>query len=386
MPPRRTAPLTPIPLVDLYAQYLTIKGEIDRAISCVIEESSFILGRHVEEFERQFAAYCGAKYCVALNSGTSALHLALLGVGVGPGSEVITVPNTFVATVEAIQMAGARAVFVDVDPETSTMNPGLLERSITGATRAIVPVHLYGQPAAMGPIREIARRHGLSVIEDACQAHGARYKGKPVGTLGDAGCFSFYPGKNLGAYGEGGCIVTNRKDIAEKARILRDHGQTRKHAHRMKGFNYRMEGLQGAVLGVKLKHLDRWNAQRARAAELYDRFLTSPRIKKPSRADQTTHVYHLYVIRTPFRNELMQRLKAHKIATAVHYPVPIHLQAAYKDLGYARGDFPVAEYLASRILSLPLYPELSETQIETVARTLEKELERILSARKRTSG
>ncbi len=375
-----------IPLVDLYAQYLTIKDEIDQAIAQVVRESAFILGRFVEAFEDSFASFCGATYCVALNSGTSALHLALRALGIGPGSEVITVPHTFVATVEAIEMAGARPVFVDIEPETYTLNPEQLERAITPATKAIIPVHLYGQPAAMDSICTIARRHGLKVIEDACQAHGARYKNKRVGTWGDAACFSFYPGKNLGAYGEAGCIVTNSKSIAEKARILRDHGQRKKHDHCMKGFNYRMEGLQGAILGVKLKYLDRWNIQRAKAACLYDRLLTSPLIQRPVIGEQRDHVYHLYVIQTAFRDELKQRLATHGISTAIHYPVPVHLQSAYKHLGYKRGAFPVAEQCAKRILSLPLYPELAETDIERVARIIIRELQTLhaeISARTR---
>jgi dTDP-4-amino-4,6-dideoxygalactose transaminase len=362
-----------IPLVDLRAQYLAIKTDIDAAIGRVFDTGQFVLGEEVEAFEREFAQYSGATDGVALNSGTSALHLALLAAGVKAGDEVITVPFTFVATVAAIGYIGARAIFVDIDPATYTMDPALLERAITSRTKAIVPVHLYGQPADMDPILEIAARHNLAVIEDACQAHGAAYKGRPVGSLGDAACFSFYPGKNLGAYGEGGMVVTRNPSMAKTIRMLRDWGQDRKYHHVMKGFNYRMEGLQGSILRVKLRHLETWTEKRRLHAREYRRQLTDSGLNPPVEAPYARHVYHVYAVRTPDRVSLQRTLHAHGVASGIHYPVPVHLQPAYADLGYGPGDFPESERAANEVLSLPMYPELSHTDIELVTAGLRKE-------------
>ena len=362
-----------IPLVDLRAQYLSIKSEIDAAMARVMETGQFVLGDEVEAFEREFADYCGAADGIALNSGTSALHLALLAAGVRPGDDVITVPFTFVATVAAIGYIGARAVFVDVDPATFTMDVTQLEAAITPRTRAVVPVHLYGQSADMGPILAIARRHNLVVIEDACQAHGAAYNGQPIGSLADAACFSFYPGKNLGAYGEGGMVVTSRPDIAREVRMLRDWGQDRKYHHVLKGFNFRMDGLQGAVLRVKLRHLETWTRARRAHAREYDRLLADSGLQTPVEAPYARHVYHVYAVRTGERANLQRTLQANGIGSGIHYPVPVHLQPAYADLGYGPGDFPQAERAANEVLSLPMYPELSHTTIEMVAAAIRQE-------------
>lgn len=355
-----------IPLVDLRGQYLGIKREVDAAIGRVLDSGQYVLGEEVEAFEREFADYSGGSHGVAVNSGTSALHLALLAAGVGPGDEVITVPFTFVATAAAIGYVGARPVFVDIDPDTFTIDVTRLEPALTSRTKAIVPVHLYGQPADMDPILEIAARHNLAVIEDACQAHGARYKGRRVGSIGDAGCFSFYPGKNLGAYGEGGIVVTNSAAIARQVRMLRDWGQDRKYHHVLKGYNYRMEGLQGSVLRVKLRRLERWTeARRARARD-YGELLNRSDVQAPEEAPYACHVYHVYAVRAPDRSALQRALQANGIGTGIHYPVPVHLQPAYADLGFRPGDFPQAERAANEVLSLPMYPELSHTDLELV--------------------
>jgi dTDP-4-amino-4,6-dideoxygalactose transaminase len=362
-----------IPLVDLRAQYLTIKSDIADAIGRVLDTGQFVLGEEVEAFEQEFAAYQGASHGIALSTGTSALHLALIAAGVGPGDEVITVPFTFVATVAAVGYVGARAVYVDIDPATFTMDATLLERAITSRTKAIIPVHLYGQPADMDPILEIAQRHGVKVIEDACQAHGAAYKGRPVGALGDAGCFSFYPGKNLGAYGEGGMVVTNDAATARKIRMLRDWGQNRKHHHVLKGFNYRMEGMQGSILRVKLRHLDRWTeARRTHAAE-YRRLLRDSGVEIPIEAPYARHVYHVYAVRTQDRATLQRTLQSNGIGTGIHYPVPVHLQPAYEDAAYGPGDFPHAERAANEVLSLPMYPELSFTNVEMIVAAVKEQ-------------
>jgi dTDP-4-amino-4,6-dideoxygalactose transaminase len=361
-----------IPLVDLRVQYLSIKPEIDAAIARVLETGQFVLGAEVEGFEREFAEYCGASEGVAVNSGTSALHLALLAAGVGAGDEVITVPFTFVATTAAICYTGAKPVFVDIDPTTFTMDVTKIEAAITSRTKALLPVHLYGQAADMDPILEIAKRHGLAVIEDACQAHGARYKGKPVGALGDSGCFSFYPGKNLGAYGEGGILVTNRPTVAKEVRMLRDWGQEKKYHHVLKGFNYRMEGFQGAILRVKLRRLADWTAARRAHATDYNRLLTGAGVGTPVEAAYAEHVYHVYAVRTTDRETLARTLHSNGVSTGIHYPVPVHLQPAYADLGHVRGDFPESERAADEVLSLPMYPELSRTHIEQVAAVLQQ--------------
>jgi dTDP-4-amino-4,6-dideoxygalactose transaminase len=362
-----------IPFVDLRRQYVSIKSDIDAAVAGVLENGQFVLGPEVEAFEREFAQMCDAREAVAVNSGTSALHLALLACGIGPDDEVITVPFTFVATTAAIVYCGARPVFVDVDPKTFTMDVSQIEAAITSRTKAILPVHLYGQPADMDPILDIAKRHGLAVIEDACQAHAALYKGRPVGSIGDAGCFSFYPGKNLGAYGEGGLLVTNRADVAKKARMLRDWGAERKYHHVLKGFNYRMEGFQGAILRVKLRHLAAWTDARRANAAVYNQLLADSGLGLPQEADYARHVYHVYAVRTNDRAGLERTLKANGVATGIHYPVPVHLQPAYADLGYCEGDFPESERAAREVLSLPMFPELTHTEIEIVCAAVKQE-------------
>ena len=356
-----------IPLIDLQAQYRAIKPEIDAAVLEVLGSGRFALGPAVDRFERAFADYCGAAEAVGVNSGTSALHLALLAAGVRPGDEVITVPFTFVATVAAIEHAGARPVFVDVDPDFYTMDPARLEAAITPRTRAIVPVHLYGQSADMRPILDVARHRGLTVIEDACQAHGAEYQGRRCGSIGTLGCFSFYPTKNLGAYGEGGAVVTGDRELAARIRRLRSWGETTRYEHETRGFNCRMDGLQGAILDVKLGHLDAWIEARRAHAAAYARCLADTAAVVPRPRDEARHVYHVYAVRVPQRDALRARLADAGVQTAIHYPIPLHLQPAYRDLGYARGDFPVAERLAGEVLSLPMFPELTERQIEIVA-------------------
>ncbi len=359
-----------VPYLDLKAQYRTIKPEIETALSRVLESCQFVLGPEVTSFEQDFAAYCGSKECIAVNSGTSALHLALLAAGVGPGDEVITVPFTFVASVAAILYAGARPVLVDIDPRSFTMDPVALERAITPRTKAIMPVHLYGQPADMDPIMQTARRRGLVVIEDAAQAHGAKYKGRAVGSIGDMGCFSFYPGKNLGAYGEGGAVTTSNPEYAKTVRMLRDWGQDRKYHHSLRGFNYRMEGFQGAVLGVKLRHLEKWTEARRAIARQYNTLLADCGVDLPMEMPWARHVFHVYTLRTEDRDGLQKALAASGIQTGIHYPVPVHMQPAYSDLGYGRGAFPQAEEAARTVLSLPLYPELPPESVVEVARSL----------------
>jgi dTDP-4-amino-4,6-dideoxygalactose transaminase len=359
-----------IPIVDLKAQYHSIKADIDAAVGRVLESAQFILGEEVAAFEREFAQSCGASEAIGLNSGTSALHLALLAAGVGAGDEVITVPFTFVASVAAIQYAGARPVLVDIEPKTFTIDPSRIEQAITPTTKAIIPVHLYGQTADMAPIVEIARARGIAVVEDAAQAHLAEYRGRRAGVLGDLATFSFYPGKNLGAYGEGGAVVTNNPEYASQVRLMRSWGEKRRYEHSIKGFNYRMEGMQGAILRVKLRHLEAWTEARRRHAASYDRLLAGSGLALPYARPDSRHVYHCYTIRTPRRDEVRAQLDARGIQTGVHYPVPVHLQPAYADLGYRRGDFPVAETVATDVLSLPVYPELREDQIAAVAEAL----------------
>jgi dTDP-4-amino-4,6-dideoxygalactose transaminase len=355
-----------IPFVDLKAQYRAIKPEVDAAILSVLESCEFTLGSEVTAFEGEFAAYCQATHGIGVNSGTSALHLALLAAGVGPGDEVITVPFTFIATVSAIAYTGATPVFVDIDPETFTMNVAAIEAAITPRTKAIIPVHLYGRPADMDPIMEIARRRGIVVIEDAAQAHGAEYRGRRVGSLGDMACFSFYPGKNLGAYGEGGIVVTDSPEYTRTLRMLRDWGAEKKYQHVLKGYNYRMEGIQGAVLRVKLRHLDRWTEGGRAAAARYDELLMDGGVATPAPAAGDRHVYHIYAVRTDRRQELQEALGAEHIHTGVHYPIPVHLQPAFADLGYRAGCFPHAERAAHEVLSLPMFPELTAEQTAAV--------------------
>jgi len=359
-----------VPFLDLKAQYQRIKAEIDPAIARVLESAQFILGGEVAAFEEEFARYCSADQAVAVNSGTSALHLALLAAGISPGDEVITAPLTFVATVASIQYAGARPVLVDIERETCTIDVNQVEAAITPRTRAIVPVHLYGQPADMDPILEIARRHDLVVIEDAAQAHGAEYKGQRVGSIGDIGCFSFYPGKNLGAYGEGGAVTTKDPAYARTIRMLRDWGQEQKHEHQLPGYNYRMDGIQGAVLRVKLRHMADWNEARRAHALSYGHLLADSNLVLPREMPERKHVYHVYGVQVSDRPAVQAGLQAKGVSTGIHYLFPIHLAPAYSDLGYEKGDFPVAEGMAERELSLPIYPELEPPQIEYVAKAL----------------
>ena len=356
-----------IPFVDLKAQYRSIKEEVDAAIQGVLDSCQFTLGEEVVSFEKEFAAWCHAAHGIGVNTGTSALHLALLATGIGRGDEVITVPFTFVATVSAIDYTGARPVFVDICPQSFTMDPSTIEAAITPRTKAIIPVHLYGQPADMDPILDIARRHGLKVIEDACQAHGARYKGRPAGSIGDMGCFSFYPGKNLGACGEGGMVVTDDPVHARTIRMLRDWGAEKKYQHELKGFNFRLEGIQGAVLRVKLRHLDHWTELRRAAAARYGALFAGSEVQTPATMAYARHVWHLYVIRHPQRQALQDALAAQGIQTGIHYPTPVHLLPAFAELGHRKGDFPHAERAAAEVLSLPMFPELSVAQAEAVA-------------------
>jgi dTDP-4-amino-4,6-dideoxygalactose transaminase len=356
-----------VPFLDLKAQYESIKDEVAAAIQQVLDSSAFAGGPFVEQFEKEFASFCQCEHATGVGSGTEALWLSLLALGVGPGDEVITVPNTFIATAEAISFCGAKPVFVDIDEHTHTMNSALLDAAITPQTKAIVPVHMFGQMADMDPIMEIAQSYGLYVIEDACQAHGAEYRGRMAGSIGDAGCFSFYPGKNLGAYGEAGAIVTNNTKLADKVKMLRDHGQPQKYIHAMVGWNARMDGLQGAILSVKLKHLPNWNETRRQNAEIYNRLLSEiDGFILPHEADYAKHVYHIYAIRTSEREKLMNYLAKRRLYCGIHYPVPLHLQEAYRTQNLAEGSFPIAESTATELLSLPMYPELSKEQIEHI--------------------
>jgi dTDP-4-amino-4,6-dideoxygalactose transaminase len=356
-----------VPFLDLWSQHLPLMSEFNQAIQEVIESSAFAGGRFVTAFEEEFAAYGEVPYAIGVGSGTEALWLSLLASGVGAGDEVITVPSTFMATAEAITYCGARPVFVDVDEQTYTMNPDALKPALTAKTKAIIPVHLFGQPADMDPILEFGRDHGLHVIEDACQAHGATYKGKRVGTFGDTACFSFYPGKNLGAFGEAGAIVTNSAELDEKIRILRDHGQERKYFHSVVGWNCRMDGIQAAVLRIKLRQLEATNQRRRNHAAQYDTGLREcESVITPAQASYAQHVYHIYAIRVSNRDETIRSLTDQGIATGIHYPVPVHLQEAYQSLGYTRASFPIAERCAAEFVSLPMYPELTHSQIEQV--------------------
>jgi dTDP-4-amino-4,6-dideoxygalactose transaminase len=360
-----------IPLVDLRAQYISIKPEIDAAIAGVLESAQFINGREVALFEEEFAAYCGVKHAIGVGNGTDALSLALTSLGVGPGDEVVTAVNTFTATAEAISSVGAVPVFVDVDPVHYTMDTQALEAAITPCTAAIIPVHLYGQPSQMEEICSIAGRYGLYVVEDAAQAHGASYRGRPMGSWGHMACFSFYPGKNLGAYGDAGAVVTNDQELADKVRMLHDHGRANKYVHETIGMNSRMDTLQAAVLRVKLGHLPEWTFQRRQLATLYSAALAEIEWAiPPQEMDGGSHAYHLYVIQSEHRDALRDHLDAEGIATGIHYPLPLHLQPAYRHLGYHEGQFPVAESLANRMLSLPMYPELPESAITQIVASI----------------
>ncbi len=359
-----------IPLVDLKAQYRSIKAEVDAGVARVFESGQFVLGKEVAAFEGEFAAYCGARHAVATNSGTSALHLSLLAAGIGAGDEVITTPFTFVASVAAILYAGARPVLVDIERESFNIDPTLIDRAITPRTKAVLPVHLFGQSADMDAILEVAQRHRLSVIEDAAQAHGAEYKGRRVGPLGELGCFSFYPGKNLGAYGEGGIVVTNNAEHARKIRLLRSWGEERRYEHQIHAFNYRMEALQGAILRVKLRHLDAWNAARRAHAAAYTQLLAGSGVATPKEMPYARHVYHIYAVRSQERDAVHRALAGRDIQTGIHYPTPVHLTPAYSNLGYRAGDFPVAEEASREVLSLPVYPEMTQAQQESVAEAI----------------
>lgn len=356
-----------IQFVDLAAQYQQIKPEIDAAMAKVCARGDFILGDDVKLFEQEFAVFCKAPHCVTVANGTEALHIALLACGVGPGDEVITCTHTFIATVIAIHQAGAKPVLVDCDPAYYTIDPAAVERAITPRTKAILPVHLYGQPVDMDPILEVARKHKLYVIEDACQAHGAEYKGRRCGTMGDIAAFSFYPGKNLGAYGDGGAITTMRPELAEKALLLRNYGQKVKYEHTLKGFNSRLDTLQAVVLRVKLRRLEQWNEARRQAAAEYDRLLAGTPLLTPKVAPYAKPVYHLYVVQVPDRKKQQAAFDAANVSHGIHYPIPVHLQPAFADLGYKPGSFPVTEALAPKIISLPMFPELNNSQIKQVA-------------------
>jgi dTDP-3-amino-3,4,6-trideoxy-alpha-D-glucose transaminase len=355
-----------VPFLELKSQYAAIKDEIDAAIARVLERAWFILGAELEAFEAEFAAACGANYCIGVGNGTEALHLALRALGVGPGDEIITVAHTFIATALAISWTGARPVLVEVDPRTYTIDVERAAAAITPSTKALLPVHLYGQPADMSALMELARAHDLQVLEDCAQSHGARYNGQIVGTFGQIGSFSFYPGKNLGAYGDGGALVTNDATLAERLRLLRNYGQTTKYQHEIQGYNSRLDELQAAVLGVKLRYLDTWNERRRALAARYDALLADCGLILPQVASDREHVYHLYAVRSPHRDAMQRHLAAHGIGTLVHYPTPIHLQPAYAGLGMARGALPFSERIADEVLSLPLYPEMSEAQQHAV--------------------
>jgi dTDP-4-amino-4,6-dideoxygalactose transaminase len=361
-----------VPFVDLKAQYVSIKEEVDAAIAAVIGDTAFVGGPFVHEFEQAFAAYCGVGHCVGLANGTDALFVALKTLGVGPGDEVITVANTFVATSEAIAMAGARVVFVDMNRETCNIDVNLIEAKITAKTKAIIPVHLYGQPADMDPIRELARKHGLYVVGDAAQAHGATYRGRPISQLADITCFSFYPGKNLGAYGDAGALVTDNEAWAAKARMFANHGRTKKYDHDFEGINSRLDGLQAAILTVKLRHLEAWTESRRAIAFRYNRALTGLDVVTPKEIDDVRAVYHLYVIRVPdgARKRVQEFLKAGGISTGIHYPIALPYLNAYRHLNATESDFPEALEASRQYLSLPLFPEMTEEQIASVVSRL----------------
>ena len=356
-----------VPYLDLPAQMRPLRAEIDAAIARTLDQCSFCLGPDVKQFEQDFAKFCGARHAVAVNSGTSALHLALRLLDIQPGDEIITTPFTFVATSWAISYVGAKPVYVDTEDATGNLNPDLIERAITPRTKAVLPVHLFGHPCDMDRLRAVCERHHLPFVEDAAHAHGAQYKGRTVGTFGCTSCFSFYPGKTLGAYGEGGALVTNEASFDQRARSLREHGSTVRYLHDEVGYNYRMEGIQGAVLGVKLKHLARWNVERRRVAHRYHELLADTPLQLPREEAYAQSVFHLYVIRHPRRDELKKYLDDHGIGCGLHYPLPLHLQKCYANLGYKPGDFPIAEKIARECLSLPIYPELTEAQVQRVA-------------------
>lgn len=365
-----TSTIMQVPQLDLKRQDPALRSEILEAVERLSAQATFVLGEAVEQFESEFAAYVGARHCVAVNSGTSALHLALLAAGVGPGHEVITPANTFIAVAEAVSYTGATPVFVDINPATANVDPGAVKRALTPRTRAIVPVHLYGRPADLDPLLELAEQRGVCLIEDACQAHGAHYKGRPVGGLGFAGAFSFYPTKNLSAWGEGGALVTNDDRAAALARSLRTHGESRRYLHDRVGYNCRMEGLQGAVLHAKLRHLPQWNARRREIAATYRRNLQGLGVGIPEDDPRDQCVYHQFAVYLDDRDWVRSALESQGVASAIYYPVAIHRQAAYVELGYGPGSLPATERACERVLCLPLFPELTDAEVEYVARTL----------------
>jgi len=356
-----------VPFLDLKPQYQSIKDEVAIAMQRVLDTCSFIGGEPLEAFERDFAAYCGARYALGIANGTDALHLVLRGLGVGPGDEVITTANSFIASASSIVMAGARPVFVDADSAIYTIDPEAIEAAITPRTKAIIPVHLYGQPANMRPIMEIAERYNLLVIEDAAQAHGADYQGQRVGSIGHAACFSFYPGKNLGAYGDGGAITTNDPELVQRLSELRDHGRISKYEHAIVGYNSRLDSIQASILSVKLRYIDAWNRRRQQVAAWYRAALQGSDLVLPEVRPGSAHIYHLYVVRTNDRSALQRHLAEAGVATSIHYPLPLHLQPAFRDLGYHAGELPNIEAATGQILSLPMFPELTQEQVEWVA-------------------
>ena len=356
----------PVPYLDLRAQLRPLRAEIDAALARALDNCTFCLGPDVAQFEKDFARFCGVEHALGFNSGTSALHVAMRLLNVGPGDEVVTTPYTFIATSWAISYCGAKPVYVDIDDATFNLDPQQLEKAITPRTKAVLPVHLYGQPFDVDAIAAICREHNLPFVEDAAQAHGGKYKGKTVGSLGDLACFSFYPAKNLGACGEGGALTTNNAAFAARAKSLREHGSTVRYHHDEVGYNYRLEGFQGAVLGVKLKHLEKWTCERQRVAQRYAELLADTPLKLPVVVAGVESAWHLYTVRHPRRGELKAHLDANGIGNAVHYPMPLHLQKAYAHLGHQPGDFPVAEKAARECLSLPMFPELTDAQIQRV--------------------
>jgi len=359
-----------IPLVGLSAQYQQIKADVDLAIASVINSSQFVGGEEVHAFEEEFAVYCEVKGCVGVANGTDAIYLALRALGIGKGDEVITVSHTFIATAEGITLAGATPVFIDVREDTMLMNPTLIEAAITPKTKAIIPVHLYGQTCEMDPILEIARRHDLIVVEDSAQAHGARWKGKRAGSMGDVACFSFYPGKNLGAFGDAGAVVSNDKTLIERVRLIANHGSATKYTHQIEGVNSRLDGLQAAILRIKLRRLDEWNTQRRKHAAFYIEALRNSQLIPVTVHPDAEPVWHLFVVRTSERDEIQQKLKDEGIATGIHYPTPLHLQPAYTHLNIPAGTLPVTERIAKEIVSLPMYPELTSDQLEAVMKSV----------------
>lgn len=356
-----------VPFIDLRVQHRAIRDELNQAIQRVMERADFALGEDVVRFEEEFAAFCGARHAVGVDSGLSALELSLRALGIGPGDEVIVPAHTFIATAAAVTFSGARLVLADVNPTTYNIDVAQIEAAITPRTRAIIPVHLYGLPADMDAISYVADQHALVVIEDACQAHGAYHKGRRVGSLGHASAFSFYPTKNLGGCGDGGMVLTNDAQVAEQVRAMRNCGQKVKHRHELSPFNHRLDTIQAAILRIKLQYLDRWNEARRRSAALYTEFLAGPALVTPTETPDSTHDYYVYAVRTPQRDALKAHLQNQGVGTAIHYPVPVHLQPFYADNGFRRGQFPVAEQVCNEILSLPMFPEMSAEQVKYVA-------------------